>query len=943
MLLSKLTGTVPADKHTKKHGEHATMKTPSFPHFFLQAARAISCLALLAPVCQLAFAASPPPGSGVQAQRKARLVVPKVRAINAVVRDGESVRLVVKFAEGSEVRVRNGEFVQKRINSKSAVHMDDVIDMNATLKNRPSLLRKGAFTVEPRFSRPEEVLDAERALALANSDEELADQNLFQVLVFDKSVPDSEVLAIANRLLKLGVIESLFFNPKVVLNAVGPQTTKGIATTSSDDSQYQFYRKQAYDGISIDSMYSGTTYSGVDSIFASLFGGWTGAGMRFIDIEFAWNTSHEDLKAPTLLRDADSGTANDKNHGTAVLGVVMGQQNGFGVIGLAPDVEYGLVNATKLQTTNPAATGAAAVADAIDRASAQLRTGDVILIEVGFGLEATHDAFCPFSYTQVPVEDYDDVYLAIKKATSLGRVVVETSSNGYAYLDDACFQNKYQSPRDSGAILVAASKPGTLRKEVFTSYGTRIDLMAQGSNVISTSFTNKEFSPGATDPNQYYTSSFDGTSSAGAIVAGTVLSLQGIQKYYDPDQRPLTPDLVRSILKSHGTNPADFPGLPNDTIGVMPNLQKAINYILGDPDADLMKTGSELLRGRNPLAAEWAVATSSSGGGIAFPFPSVVVGDNGVATIYLIPSLGYTIGSVSGTCAGTLNTTAQTFTTNALHASCSVVANFLPVPLDPPTIANVVAGDSKAVVNFIASVQSGNNLPIVQYTATCGSISASGAAPPIRVTGLTNGVSYSCSVTATNFATTSAPSGAVMVTPMANAPVTLASVQSRKTHGAGNVFDLPVDFSVPVAGSVTVESRRIGGSHTIIFQFNAAISSLGTVTALNSSGAAVGTVSQAISGDDVIVSLAGVPDNQRLTITLPSVNGSLTATASMGFLVGDVNSNRAVNAVDVIVVKQRSGQPVRATNFQMDTDTSGYVDATDVTGVKARSGQTLAP
>src|SRR5436190_15435880 len=52
--------------------------------------------------------------------------------------------------------------------------------------------------------------------------------------------------------------------------------------------------------------------------------------------------------------------------------------------------------------------------------------------------------------------------------------------------------------------------------------------------------------------------------------------------------------------------------------------------------------------------------------------------------------------------------------------------------------------------------------------ATCGSQSVSGAASPITVTGLSNGTSYTCTVTASNAVGISAPSAASnSVTPKA--------------------------------------------------------------------------------------------------------------------------------------------------------------------------------
>ena len=87
-----------------------------------------------------------------------------------------------------------------------------------------------------------------------------------------------------------------------------------------------------------------------------------------------------------------------------------------------------------------------------------------------------------------------------------------------------------------------------------------------------------------------------------------------------------------------------------------------------------------------------------------------------------------------------------------------------------PTIGTATAGDGSASISFTAPSTTGSSA-ITSYTATCtassASITGSGSSSPITVSGLTNGVSYSCSVTATNSVGTSAASSTVSVTPAA--------------------------------------------------------------------------------------------------------------------------------------------------------------------------------
>ena len=178
-----------------------------------------------------------------------------------------------------------------------------------------------------------------------------------------------------------------------------------------------------------------------------------------------------------------------------------------------------------------------------------------------------------------------------------------------------------------------------------------------------------------------------------------------------------------------------------------------------------------------------------------------------------------------------------------------------------------------------------------------------------------------------------------------NAPpavLSLLSVLSRKFHGATPFF-VTIDRLAPLNGNITVEPRGIGGGHTLIFHFDSAVTSVNAAaTALDSVLASAGTATaQAVNGD-VVVTLTNVADNKRLTLTLTGLNGSGTAMASMGFLVGDVTNSHAVNAADISAVKANQGKLVTTNAIAVfDLNADGTINATDVSAVKARSGLVL--
>lgn len=72
---------------------------------------------------------------------------------------------------------------------------------------------------------------------------------------------------------------------------------------------------------------------GVDAKFLWASPGGDGAGVRWIDIEGGWTLNHEDLPNPPLISGFNEPTL--QTHGTNVLGVIAGVENGIGVTGIA--------------------------------------------------------------------------------------------------------------------------------------------------------------------------------------------------------------------------------------------------------------------------------------------------------------------------------------------------------------------------------------------------------------------------------------------------------------------------------------------------------------------------------------------------------------------------------------------------------------------------------
>ena len=313
-------------------------------------------------------------------------------------------------------------------------------------------------------------------------------------------------------------------------------------------------------------------------------------------------------------------------------------------------------------------------------------------------------------------------------------------------------------------------------------------------------------------------------------------------------------------------------------------------------------------------------------------------------------SITLSVCTVSGTNAtmvglGTCTINANQAGNGSFLAAPTVTQSFGVVGGTPgaPIIGVGTPGNLQATIAFTAPASTGGS-PITTYTASCGGLSANGNFSPITVTGLTNGVQYTCTVTATNALGTGSPSGSVMVTPVA-AALSLVSVVSRKVHGTEGPFSLPLATGVAInaASGLTVESRLIGTGHTIVFQFSETITSAGTLTAVDAAAANIAN-SVTFTGNEVTVTLTGVADKSRATITLANVNGTgagVTFPVSMGFLVGDQNGSYNVDGGDIGVIRGRSGQTTTAANFRGDFNSSGAIDGGDISTVRARSGNSL--
>jgi subtilisin family serine protease len=264
-----------------------------------------------------------------------------------------------------------------------------------------------------------------------------------------------------------------------------------------------------------------------------------------------------------------------RNHGTAVLGEMISKPGRAGTVGISHSARAVVHSAFMDGVWN--------AAGAIAAATAKLKAGDVILIEL--------QAIGP-NGKYVAMQYWDAIFSAIRAAVAKGVCVIEAAGNGDENFDLPIF-NGTGLQKDSGAIVVGAGIPptnhfdnfgpdwgfaryswiGNPRSRIwFSNYGKIVNVQAWGWHVASTGYGDAQ---GHASENRWYTIRFSGTSSASPIVTGAVACIQGHATARHG--QPLSPQKVRSILMKTGTAQESGPGVPlTQRIGPQPNLIKAL-------------------------------------------------------------------------------------------------------------------------------------------------------------------------------------------------------------------------------------------------------------------------------------------------------------------------------------------------------------------------------
>jgi len=431
-------------------------------------------------------------------------------------------RVVVKFVEGSGIRLRDGAWAQDRARSTLAEERiaRDLAALDRLLAAYPGTVRAR------RVELPEAQLDALRERGGAS----LPDMNLYFELrlpaLSDATAERDRLAALLPQLNALEIVQVAFASPRAeVARLEAPAAAR--PSTTPDFSPQQGYLYASPVGVNAPAVWD--------------YPGGSGLGIQVVDVEYGWRWSHEDLNDPFFT----AGNPGSDDHGTAVMGEICGIENGLGVTGIAHDVEFGGSSVSEQS-----------VAQAILSAVGALQPGGIVVIEL--------HAIGPFG-KYIPMEYWQDNFDAILTGTAAGILCCEAAGNGSEDLDFIGYAGAFdRRVRDSGAILCGAGTPEGLTGEWFTNYGSRVDLEGWGSSVTTTGYGDLW----NTGPDSTYTATFNGTSSATPIVTGAVASLQG--QALALFGAPLSPGLVEEILSRTGS-----PYTGSKEIGERPNLAAA--------------------------------------------------------------------------------------------------------------------------------------------------------------------------------------------------------------------------------------------------------------------------------------------------------------------------------------------------------------------------------
>ncbi|MDZ4754802.1 MAG: S8 family serine peptidase [Phycisphaerae bacterium] len=282
-----------------------------------------------------------------------------------------------------------------------------------------------------------------------------------------------------------------------------------------------------------------------------------GAGIKIGVIDFSAHVNHEEfvtgsggiplLEPRVILEPGQTpiligGGANDPDHGTACLGMLVASDNGVGVTGIAHEAQGYFFPALSLEQGSR-------LPNAFTSAAETFADGDVLSVSIGFPGAG-------------PLTLSESIGGLIGLASDLGITVVVSAGNDAIPIA--------ASPFETGAIVVGAAWPGQslgvaacgnafyhycrMFFSNFTGDGT-VHVSGWGAGVTTCGYGDLHTGANGSDPEdpetnnlRRYTSRFNGTSAAAPMIAGLAAVLQGWSKQLYGS--PITPIQMRDVVST---------------------------------------------------------------------------------------------------------------------------------------------------------------------------------------------------------------------------------------------------------------------------------------------------------------------------------------------------------------------------------------------------------
>lgn len=387
------------------------------------------------------------------------------------------------------------------------------------------------------------------------ADRRVPRESLTQYWRLDLRARPEVIPDLVERLMRLPWVETAYPEPRMRVPDLAPRGK--VADPALVDAQ----RAASGSGLSYPQGHLDPAPRGVGLLSVQQVPGGDGSSIALVDLEEGWTLGHVEFATatPTLLFGDNQPVA--AYHGTAVLGVLVGSDDGRGIRGIVPAPRSIAVLSHHQGGTS------LHVADAVLVASAATQPGDVVLVEVQTAVGE-------------PIEVDPAAATAIRDITSVGRVVVLAAGNGNFHLDKLIdaqgalpFSPLGQVGHDTGSIMVGAAKSpvvnGGHERHPQSNYGSRVTCHAWGTRVFTAGGAG-ELTPGAT-PEKAYTGTFSNTSAAAAILAGVAALTQSMCSA--ATGTVLSSHELRALL-SLPANGTPQVGAIGDLIGTMPDLAK---------------------------------------------------------------------------------------------------------------------------------------------------------------------------------------------------------------------------------------------------------------------------------------------------------------------------------------------------------------------------------